>query len=384
MAQQLYFSRDTKVYFKIGAAIWEVPVLDGFSFSQATNSSEIVLAEMESTAGVSRRGKRVFNDSLAPAEWSMSTYSRPFVSAGSGAGAASNAAQTRSVEEVLWALLAGPAQRTGFNWVDDNTLSNPNEYFTWDSAGTTLTIDFDRSNRSTLGTASIIFAVGDANKKYYEVTEAVVNEASIDFDIDGIATINWSGFGARIQETTAPTATIYEAITNTDNFIRNRLTTLVVDPNNAQYASGALQATYDLTLTGGNITISNNITYITPEEIGFVNYPIGHVTGNRSISGNFTSYLTKEYGTGAVANKSSDLWEDLSALTSTVTHSFHLKFQIGGASGVPRFDVDIPTATIEIPTHAIEDIIALETAFTGLPSSIDATDECTIVYYAQP
>ena len=82
MAQQLYFSRDTKVYVEIGSDVWEIPVLDGFSFSQATNSSEITLAEMESVGGVSRRGRRAFNDSLAPAEWSFSTYVRPFISAG--------------------------------------------------------------------------------------------------------------------------------------------------------------------------------------------------------------------------------------------------------------------------------------------------------------
>ena len=64
----LYFSRDTKVYIKIGLAIWEVPVLDGFSFSQATNSTEVTLAEMEDSAGVSKRGRRMFNDSLAPVE----------------------------------------------------------------------------------------------------------------------------------------------------------------------------------------------------------------------------------------------------------------------------------------------------------------------------
>ena len=51
MAQQLYFSRDTRMFIqfrnpadntetaaKLGAgAIWEVPVLDGYSFSQTTN-----------------------------------------------------------------------------------------------------------------------------------------------------------------------------------------------------------------------------------------------------------------------------------------------------------------------------------------------------------
>jgi len=324
MTQQLYFLRDTKVFIKIGSDIWEIPVLDGLSFSQATNASEIVLAEMESTAGVSRRGKRKFNDSLAPVDWSFATYMRPFASAGSGAGQASNVvSETRAVEEVLWALLAGPASysNTTYDWSADSTVSNPLEYFTWNSASNLMTIDFAQSNKSTLGTASIIFQVGDANQKYYEVTLAVVNEAAIDFDIDGIAKINWTGFGSTIVETTVPTRTVYEAITSTTNFIRNRLTTLVVTPNQASYSSGDLETTYNVTLTGGNITITNNITYITPEELGLVNIPIGHVTGGRSFSGAFTAYLVDDTTN---INETADLWQDMSVLTNIVTHDFNL------------------------------------------------------------
>ena len=83
MANDLFFSRDTRVVVSDGTAYWEIPVLDGFSFSQATNTSEISLAEMSSavSGNKSRRGRRMFNDSYAPAEWSFSTYARPFKSA---------------------------------------------------------------------------------------------------------------------------------------------------------------------------------------------------------------------------------------------------------------------------------------------------------------
>lgn len=383
MTQQLYFARDTKVYIKIGSTIWEIPVLDGFSFSQATNSSEIVLSEMESTVGVSRRGKRVFNDSLAPVEWSFTTYTRPFLSDGTAddsspvAGSVSNAVETHAVEEVLWGLFAGPGVYDTVNYHFED--ASDNAYFNWDSGGNTLTIDFDRSNASTLGTASIIFAVGDANKIYYELTSCVVNEATIDFDIDGIAAINWSGMGSLLQETTVPTATHYEAITTTTNFIRNRLTTMTVVPVQASYNSGELEASYSVTLTGGNITFSNNITYITPEELGLVNIPIGHVTGTRSISGNFTAYLVDET-TNTTETK--DFWQDVQALTSVVTHDFGLTFAIGGAAGDPRISVIMPGCHIDIPTHSIEDVIALETTFSALPSAINLTDEATIAYYS--
>ena len=425
MAQQLFFSRDTKVYIKKGNFVWDLPVLDGFSFSQATNSSEITLAEMEGTGGVSRRGRKQFNDSLAPAEWSFSTYVRPFTSAGSGTGAADSAAKVHAIEEILWALFSGPATYAS------NAFTNQTSHSTDTAVG--LGIDFSESNKATLGTADIFFVLGDANRKVYKLKDCVVNEASLDFDIDGIATINWSGMSSEIIDMTLDTHTtatsgsvfppaynavnaassaitagdpvlngtdgyrlsvvvdptssgtatmtgaIYESTTATDNFIRNRLTQLSVVPTSGTSYIGSLEsAGYDITLTGGNITMSNNVTFITPEEIGLVNTPIGHVTGTRSISGSMNCYLSKDT---AATDNSADLWEDLKSITSVVTNSFALVFKIGGATAsTARLEVNMPTCHLEIPTHSIEDVISVETAFNALPSTIDGTNEVTLKY----
>jgi hypothetical protein len=424
MAQQLFFSRDTKVYIKKGDFVWDLPVLDGFSFSQATNSSEITLAEMEGTGGVSRRGRKQFNDSLAPAEWSFSTYVRPFKSAGSGTGAADSAAKVHAIEEVLWALFSGPATYASSAFTNQTVHD-----------ATDLDIDFSESNKATLGTADIFFVLGDANRKVYKLKDCVVNEASLDFDIDGIATINWSGMSSEIIDMTTKTHTtatsgsvfppafdahrdggtvdivagdvvlnatdahrmsvvvdptssgtatmtgaVYESTTATDNFIRNRLTQLTVIPTAGTTYIGSLEAGgYDITLTGGNITMSNNVTFITPEEIGLVNTPIGHVTGTRSVSGSMNCYLSKD----TTANdNSADLWEDLKSITSVVTNSFALVFKIGGASAnTARLEVNMPTCHLEIPTHSIEDVISVETSFNALPSTIDGTNEVTLKYF---
>lgn len=383
MAQQLYFSRDTKVYIEIGSDVWEMPVLDGFSFSQATNVSEITLSEMEDSNRNSKRGKRAFNDSLAPAEWSFSTYVRPFISAGTGAGAADTAANHHAVEEVLWALMVGDAAYassafTGFN-EGDNTQAPP----IVDVPTANLNIRFANSNKSILGTANIYFVVGNDNKKVYKLAGSVVNEAVLNFEIDGIATIDWSGLASEVIDDTAtgiPTATIYEDTTATDNFIRNRLTQLTIVPTTQDPdgdGNSELEALYDLTLTGGSITISNNITYITPEELGKVNLPIGHVTGGRSVSGSFTCYLLKDT---AAINKSSDFFEDMKDITNVVTNSFALTFKVGGGTSTPRLELSMPTAHIDIPTHSIEDVIALETNFNALPSRIELTDEVALTY----
>lgn len=427
MAENLYFSRDTKVYIEFDSVIWEMPVLDGFSFSQATNSTEITLAEMESSTGVSRRGRRAFNDALAPAEWSFSTYVRPYVSAGSGTGAADDEASHHAVEEVLWALMAGADNYDGTTDYDFD--KGGTSVTTHD--GTDLDIDFDSSNTSTLSTFTIYFALGAANRKVYKMASCVVNEASIDFDIDGLATINWSGFGSEITDVSgstiedtvqptdgdttndgtaiavgdiwldsndsyrlykltnvtasseASTAAVYEDTAATDNFIRNRLTVLTVAPTSQDPDSDGtdeLQASYNLTLTGGTINITNNINYITPEELGKVNIPFGHITGTRTVNGNFTCYLNRTDWADSSSDESANFWEDMKSIDNVVTNSFALTFKVGGASSTPRLEMAMATAHLQIPEHSIEDVISLDTTFEALPSTISETDEVTVKY----
>jgi len=417
MAQHLYFARDSKLFIEFNGTVWEIPVLDGFSFTQSTNSTEITLSEMESSLGVSRRGRRAFNDSLAPVEWSFSTYVRPFVSAGTGLGAADSAANHHAVEEILWALWSGADTYSSGAF----SRSGGGDVTVTDT--TDLNIDFSESNVSSLGTCNLYFVLGSSNRQVYKISGAAVNEASIDFEIDGIASINWSGMGAEIADmwpstiesaaqptdgdttndssdiavgdiwldsddnyrlrtltnvtaaSEASTTLIYEATNATDNFIRNRLSTLVVDGT----GQSGLENSYSMTLTGGNITMSNNITYITPEELGVVNVPIGHVTGTRSVSGSFTCYLNRD-DTSSNDTYSSNFFEDMKAIYNTITNDVALTFKIGGSTTTPNLEVDMQNCHIEIPTHSIEDVITVETTFQALPSGIDATDDATLTY----
>lgn len=425
MADQLYFSRDTKCYVEFNNVVWEMPVLDGFSFSQSNSTSEIALAEMEDSSGNSRRGRRAFNDALDPGEWSFSTYVRPFTSAGSGTGNYA-AAETHAVEEVLWAMFAGA---TSYNTTSDHyERGSGNDVIT---VGSDTAVGFGQSNKTTSGVGNIYFVLGDDNRSVVKLKDSVVNEATIDFDIDGIATINWSGLcsevldftGSTIEDTVQPTdgdttqdgtaiaigdvwldsndgyrlyvltnvtdgseaSTDYrnEDINETDNFIRNRLTQLDIALDSSQRdpdsdSTNELQASYSLTLTGGSLTFSNNISYITPEELGKVNTPFAHITGGRAFGGSFTCYLTLDTSTFD-STKSRDLFDDLRSASNVVTNSFDLTFKIGGGSG-NRLEVNFPEAHLEIPTHSIEDVISLETNFMALPSTIDNTDEATLTY----
>ena len=390
MADQFYFSRDTKVFLAQNGSTavgWEIPVLDGFSFSQATNTSEITLNEMADSNGKSRRSRQMFTDSYAPVEWSFSTYMRPFgaVPAGSGdiwepSGSISGNPQ-HAVEEALWAYFVGHtsftigASSTASAWNGDGGITNTD---------TAMTVDFEQSEVAALGTFDLFFELGSATAggdATYKLEGCVVSSVSIDFDIDGIATINWSGQGRMLTEFDSNsgnppsfTKTISEGVSTTSNFIRNRLTQLAV----TTAGSGIFQTSYDLVLTGGNITFENNMTFLTPETLGSVNQPLGNVTGTRSVSGNFTCYLNHD------ASKSADLFEDIIESTDVITNDFNLVFKIGGTS-TPNVAITLPNCHLEVPTHSMEDIISLDVNFHALPASVDpgttgSNYEAEIVY----
>ena len=399
MAAQLQLSRNTHVYASDGTNYWELPVLDGFSFSQSTATTEVSVSEMADLSGVSRRGRRMFTDAFEPAEWNLQMYARPFTANSLG----------NHTDEVLWGnfVNAGAYTHGGGNtrtWANAIT-----------KAATTSTIDFDDSNVSALGTFTLYFvlgACGTAPASYsagpgnpqtiYRISGAVCNTVTMDFDIDGILTLDWNGLGSLLEEIPAMPSNWHSAIIadgiphNTNNFIRNRLTTLAVTIGNTNQDADAatgdanadsttgdeFMANYALTLTGGSITFENNLTYLTPEELCVVNQPLGNVTGNRSVSGSFTCYLNS--GTSAntaTTGTSADLFDDLASAVNVVTNSMDLVFSIGGATS-PKLVIDIPTAHLEIPTHQIEDVIGLEVNFHALPSSLDATNEATIAYHA--
>ena len=45
-----------------------------------------------------------------------------------------------------------------------------------------------------------MFKPTGGTNQVYKITKAAVNSVTIDFDIDGIATIQWSGFGSELSD----------------------------------------------------------------------------------------------------------------------------------------------------------------------------------------
>ena len=419
-----FFSRDTKVFMKwaydsTDTALYEIPVLDGFSFSQATNTSEVTLSEAANSSGYSKRGRAMFTDSFAPAEWAFSTYMRPTKS-GTGNAAASNEhggnAKTFAVEGPLWAAMSAQ------NY--DKAIAAGTSGNVFASAAATYepdVFDFQNSNQVTLGVFDLFFVLGAAKDSttgiyetgqdgvtVYKVANCSVGSASVDFDIEGIAQVAWSGQGQTIEEAVAiNTGTssanladgstgqaaettkglINEGISATNNYIRNKLTDLVISYDASETTGtkgllGSSDTTYSVTLTGGNITIENNLTYLTPETLGSVNLPLGHVMGTRSVSGNFTCYLND------TSEGSLQLFEDLQESRGVITNAFDLSFAMGGSSSTPKVTFDLDKCHLELPTHSIEDVISVDVNFHALPSDLSsgtatsATNEVKISYTA--
>jgi hypothetical protein len=399
-----FFSRDTKVFMQwsedsttANTALYEIPVLDGFSFSQGTNTSEITLSEAANSSGYSKRGRAMFTDSFAPAEWSFSTYMRPTVS-GSNAkfvsGDHADSAAHFAVEGPLWAAMSakdyddacggdayGDTAKQEFNFANSNqvTLGTFDMYFVLGAAK---------------DTATALYETGTEGVTIYKLADCSVGSASIDFDIEGIAQVGWSGNGKTIEEAaslnteasgTTAKGLIREGVDTTSNFIRQKLTDLsltydVSETTGTVGALGSSDQAYSVTLTGGNITVENNISYLTPETIGTVNLPLGHVTGTRSVSGNFTCYLND------VSNGSLDLFEKLQESRGVITNAFQMVFSIGGSGNTPRCNVSIGKAHLELPTHDLSDVVSVDVAFHGLSTDLssataaEATNEVKVTY----
>lgn len=417
MAATIQLSRNTNVYLEKGGVYWKIPVLDGYSFSQATATTEVTLNEMQDSSGASNRGRAMFTNALEPAEWSFSTYARPFKTGGSEGAKASDA--HTAVEEALWAFFFGA---TGYIAESSNDTATNG---LWSPAAITRTasnmvVTSEQSDKAELGTFNLFFVLGgcdvganeddfgsDTGQTIYKLTDCVVNTAGIDFDIDGITTINWSGFGKTITQdatldgvkTSVAGRLAHGGIDATHNFLRNRITSLTLQPDSTSEGTfGTFDEDFDrdqggdstadflqeyhLTLTGGSINFENNITFLTPEELCKVNTPIGHVTGNRTISGSFTCYLNDDDSdlTDSVnEGRSAKFFEDLAAATDIVRNSFNVKFTIGGSTA-PNLVATFPSCHIDIPTHQIEDVISLETAFHALPKNLTDANEVTLTY----
>ena len=330
----------------------EIQVLDGFSFTQNTTTETVELNEAGDTPN---RGQRMFNTALDPVEFSMSTYIRPY-----DAGAAFEAE-----ESYLWNALMGKTAigSAGAAWVAAA-----------DSATATLTKA--NSNVHQLQAFGLIIQFDSTE---FRLNNCALDSATIDFGLDAIATIQWSGRGTTItQSETKTTMTGVGAKKINAKYIANKLSTVSL-----KGGIGGTGDTYTVPITGGSITIANNLTYLTPANLGVVNKPITYFTGTRAVSGSLTAYLR----TGTSGKYTGELMADvLSQAATSPENSYELVINVGGASG-PRAVLNMEAAMLSIPTVTTEQVVSTEITFTsqgytGAVYDIEEANELTVTYYA--
>lgn len=172
-------------------------------------------------------------------------------------------------------------------------------------------------------------------------------------------------------------------------YITNKLSTVDFALLNA-LGSTAAGTTYAIALTGGSITINNNINYITPANIGVINVPNVYYTGTRSITGTLNAYLKTGAGVGGTGQLLTNM---LDAKTTAIEPMASLSIAIGGKSNTTKVVLEMPSVTFGIPTIDVQQVISTAINFTAAGSTlsstananvfaVDKTNDLLIRYYA--
>ena len=326
----------------------EIQVLDGFSFSQNTTQETVTLNE----AGASPvRGQRSFNTALDPVDFSFTTYMRP----------ADSGINITAEESVLWnAMFTDAAIGTSEAAWTDGTAS-----------ATCVLTNSDVHNLQKFG---MIITIDTTT---FVIDNCVLNTATIDFGLDAIASVQWAGQGAVLRQISTPTLSGTTTVTFSGSlsgsaqgkntaapYIANKLSTVTLD---AGIGSGG--TAYTLALTGGTLTISNNVTYLTPANLASVNKPFTYFTSTRSITGSLNAYLRT--GTGNTADLMATM---LTNSSSDVNPAYYLKIAVGGASSLTHVDFTMPAVVLSIPAVNAEQVVSTTINFTAQGSSGGAFD----------
>jgi hypothetical protein len=362
------------------ANTFELQVQDGFSFSQNTTSETINLTE---GGAAPIRGQRSFNTALEPVDWSLSTYVRPRLEEGDTVTEGPDADDyVAAEEEVLWnALSSNVAIGTGgAGWVKTVGVSPLS------------TVNFTSSNKHQLQAFGLVIVF---EAVAYVIDNCALESATLDFGLDAIATIAWAGKGTAmrqlasttlVDDTSAGTVTLTGGLGGTAKlkvtnakYIANKLSTMTFARTTF---NGQSSKTYTIALTGGSITIANNLTYLTPANLGTVNIPVAYFTGARAITASVTAYLK----TGA--NETSTLLSDLLASSATDDENqFAVTVELGGSANATKLVLDMPTTMVSIPTISSEQVIS--TTINLMPQAgstsaydIEGTNELTVKYYS--
>lgn len=429
MATQINLQRNSEVFYSTvdlngGAAAaamsaantWKVEVLAGFAFSQASATQDITTLE----SGLSPdRSTQRFNTAVNPVEWNFQTYLRPtgIENPGPGNAAGNYTGNVKPLSDwFLWqALVSNQSPATGAT----------TERSVWATNGILRTRETGRlanvmASKSNFPTATQNHIYMKTDNVIYQIVNATVNEAAVDASIDGIAMTSWTGNGTSLKELTADVSApathardravlvfggilangttvvsngksnvgaashiagtaelicfakwdkhIVGTTETTASFIKNRLSGI-----DFQYVAN----TFSFPVTAMSLNYTNNITYLTPEEMAALNTPIGQFTGSKTITGSISAYLRA--GSTTDKNNSARFLSGLIKDTRTSVASVSSANLIIGGNTAPYVNFGMPAVQFNFPTDTIEDVIGVTAEFLAQEKTKGTGDELSIL-----
>ena len=425
----LNLQRNSEVFFSTvdiinGAAItdlrptntWKLEVLAGFAVTSSAATQDIT--SLESGLDPDRSQQR-FNTAINPVDWNFQDYLRP---TGVQTGAAANTTtaatnQTGNVKPTadwfMWQSLVSNTKVTGGS---DGTAD---ERSVWSTGGKLQTTNIaaatgSSSTRSNFSTATENHIYFKLDNVIYQVSNATVNQATVDAGIEEIATTTWTGNGTTLRELTgnprnvavscfggvlnngstitanssatklshtAPQMGAYHpynqmnvaGTVGSNSFIKNRLSQIEF---HHKASAGASDEKFTFPVTALSFDYNNNNTYLTPEEISALNEPIGQFTGSRAVTGSATMYLRagELESSGFLRNILND-----SRTNSAQTSNANLI--IGGATA-PYVAFQLDACQFEFPQLATEDIISMSVNFVGQEPTASKGDGGEVTIFA--
>ncbi len=370
---------------------WKLEVLAGFAVTSSTATQDIT--SLESGLDPDRSQQR-FNTAINPVDWNLQVYLRPTgVTTGNaagflGAGTTASGNVKPVADWFMWqALISNTKPSSG---TADQSV--------WETGGKLRTVNVAAGTGSHSTRSN--FAIAQENHMYfkldnviYQVSNATINQATVDAGIEEIATVTWSGMGTTLNELTGTprnnAVSVFGGLLNsgasvvanansaaltraasyhpfnqmnvsgaiaTNSFIKNRLS--AIEFHHKPSASAA-DVKYTFPVTALTFDYTNNMTYLTPEELSTLNQPIGQFVGTRAVTGSATMYLR------AGDSESSGFLRNIAAdarTSSSATSNANLI--IGGATA-PYVAFQLDAVQFEFPQLAIEDVISMSVNFVA-------------------
>lgn len=370
---------------------WKLEVLAGFAVTSSAATQDIT--SLESGTNPDRSQQR-FNTAINPVDWNFQVYLRPtgVVTGAAADGTSAGTTQSGNVKPVadwfMWQSLVSNTKPS------DGT----SDQSVWESGGKLRTVNVaagtgSHSTRANFSTAQENHLYFKLDNVIYQVSNATVNQATVDAGIEEIATVTWTGQGTTLKELTGSprdnAVSVFGGILNsgtlagansnvknlsnvacyhpfnqmnvagsvgTNSFIKNRLS--AIEFHHKPSAAGS-DVKYTFPVTALTFDYNNNITYLTPEELAALNEPIGQFTGTRAVTGSATMYLR------AGDSQSSQFLRNIAndARTSSAQTS-NANLIIGGTTA-PYVAFQLDAVQFEFPQLAVEDVISMTVNFVA-------------------